>query len=101
MKSVDLKLGQLTSNHTSPKYHKTCGKMLRISCFILLFGLGICVFCKVSTLNNNKTDRPIIGLLVQEISDKQNQQWPGYTSFINALHVKFVEGGGGSVVPIW
>lgn len=78
--------------------------MLHISYLIFLFGLGSCACSKVSTLDNDlgyKTNRPVIGVLVQEIYDEIVQLWPGYTSYTQASVVKFFEGGGGRVVPIW
>jgi len=47
-------------------------------------------------------DTPIIGVLSQEISYHLNSKWPGeFKSYIAASYVKFIEGGGGRVVPIW
>lgn len=47
-------------------------------------------------------DAPIIGILSQEISYHLNSKWPGeFKSYIAASYVKFIEGGGGRVVPIW
>lgn len=51
---------------------------------------------------NGKNDAPIIGVLAQEISYALNQQWPGkYQSYIAASYIKFLEGSGARVVPIW
>lgn len=51
---------------------------------------------------NVKNDAPIIGVLAQEISYRLNQHWPGkYKSYIAASYIKFLEGGGARVVPIW
>lgn len=45
---------------------------------------------------------PIIGILAQEQSFALEQRYPGqYKSFIAASYVKFLEGGGARVVPIW
>lgn len=47
-------------------------------------------------------DSPIIGILAQEISYHLDSKWPGeFKSFIAASYVKFLEGGGARVVPIW
>ncbi|XP_043281459.1 chitobiosyldiphosphodolichol beta-mannosyltransferase-like [Venturia canescens] len=47
-------------------------------------------------------NRPIIGILSQEISHKLDQVYPNdYDSYIAASYVKFVEGAGARVVPIW
>ncbi len=51
---------------------------------------------------SEENDTPIIGILTQEISYHLNSKWPGeFKSYIAASYVKFVEGGGGRVVPIW
>jgi gamma-glutamyl hydrolase len=45
---------------------------------------------------------PMIGVLSQEISYYLDGKYPGqYNSYIAASYVKFVEGGGARVVPIW
>lgn len=50
----------------------------------------------------DENDTPIIGILTQEISYHLNSKWPGvFKSYIAASYVKFVEGGGARVVPIW
>lgn len=47
-------------------------------------------------------DSPIVGILSQEISYHLDSKWPGeFKSFIAASYVKFLEGGGARVVPIW
>lgn len=47
-------------------------------------------------------NEPIIGVLSQEISFYLNTKYPEeYNSYIAASYVKFVEGGGARVVPIW
>ncbi|XP_032669368.1 chitobiosyldiphosphodolichol beta-mannosyltransferase-like [Odontomachus brunneus] len=47
-------------------------------------------------------NRPIIGILTQEISYALNKKFPGqYHSYIAASYVKFVEGAGARPVPIW
>lgn len=49
-------------------------------------------------INNN----PMIGVLTQEISVYLNGKYPDqFQSYIAASYVKFVEGGGARVVPIW
>ena len=53
----------------------------------------------VSAEQNNA---PIIGVLAQEISYHLNSKFPGeFKSMIAASYVKFIEGGGARVVPIW
>lgn len=47
-------------------------------------------------------DEPVIGVLSQEISYYLDGKYPDqYKSYIAASYVKFVEGGGARVVPIW
>ena len=47
-------------------------------------------------------DNPIIGVLSQEISFYLNGKYPDqFNSYIAASYVKFVEGGGSRVVPVW
>lgn len=47
-------------------------------------------------------DRPIVGVLVQEISRVFELMYPRqYTSFIAASYVKWLESGGARVVPIF
>lgn len=47
-------------------------------------------------------DEPMIGVLSQEISYYLDGKYPGeFNSYIAASYVKFVEGGGARVVPIW
>ncbi|XP_054732883.1 gamma-glutamyl hydrolase A [Anastrepha obliqua] len=57
-----------------------------------------------TTVNvNGENTRPIIGILTQEVSNFVLRKYPDkdYTSYIAASYVKFVEGAGGRVVPIW
>ncbi|XP_065360981.1 gamma-glutamyl hydrolase A [Calliphora vicina] len=55
----------------------------------------------VNTDNENPT--PIVGVLTQEVSQLILRKYPNnsYTSYIAASYVKYVEGAGGRVVPIW
>ncbi|XP_052893484.1 gamma-glutamyl hydrolase-like isoform X1 [Anopheles moucheti] len=48
-------------------------------------------------------DEPVIGILSQELSYSMTQNYgdEGYDSYIAASYVKFVEGAGARVVPIW
>lgn len=66
---------------------------------ILLIALSIvCGLVPASTAH----DRPIIGVLVQEISQVFEFMYPNkYDSFIVASYVKWVESGGARVTPIW
>jgi gamma-glutamyl hydrolase len=46
-------------------------------------------------------DEPIIGILVLDKSYSVEAKFPGHESYIAASYVKFVEGGGARVVPVW
>lgn len=47
-------------------------------------------------------DNPIIGVLSQEISFYLDGKYPDqFNSYIAASYVKFIEGGGSRVVPVW
>uniref|UniRef100_A0A182PMI1 folate gamma-glutamyl hydrolase n=1 Tax=Anopheles epiroticus TaxID=199890 RepID=A0A182PMI1_9DIPT len=48
-------------------------------------------------------DQPVVGILSQELSYLMTQNYgdDGYDSYIAASYVKFVEGAGARVVPIW
>lgn len=56
---------------------------------------------RVNVFAENTT--PIIGVLTQEVSRLILREYPQrhFTSYIAASYVKFVEGAGGRVVPIW
>ncbi|XP_066593668.1 chitobiosyldiphosphodolichol beta-mannosyltransferase isoform X2 [Prorops nasuta] len=54
-----------------------------------------------SKLHIRANNCPIIGVLAQEISYYLKSKYTGYTSYIPASYVKFVEGAGARVVPIW
>lgn len=79
--------------------------MMRIVLFaFLLIGMRSAINPVDATWKKNdvKTERPIIGVLAQEIAWSLDGHWPGvYESYIAASYVKFVEGGGARVVPIW
>lgn len=46
-------------------------------------------------------DDPIIGILALDKSYYLEGKFPGHESYIAASYVKFVEGGGARVVPVW
>lgn len=47
-------------------------------------------------------DEPIIGVLSQEMSSYLRTKYADqYHSYIAASYVKFIEGGGARVVPVW
>lgn len=80
--------------------------MLRCWLLVLLLGFESCILhtngASVDKEPADKTDRPIIGVLAQEISYHLDHKWPGvYESYIAASYIKFVEGGGARAVPIW
>ncbi|XP_037045526.1 gamma-glutamyl hydrolase-like isoform X2 [Bradysia coprophila] len=70
-------------------------------CVVVVTSFVQCQFLiKADVTEEN--DSPIIGVLTQEISYHLNSKWPGeFKSYIAASYVKFVEGGGARVVPIW
>ncbi|KAL7295468.1 hypothetical protein TKK_0011120 [Trichogramma kaykai] len=46
--------------------------------------------------------RPVIGILTQEISYQLKELYPGpYNAYLAASYVKFIEGAGARVAPIW
>lgn len=52
---------------------------------------------------DNENSIPIVGVLSQEISKVVQAKYPhkNITNYIAASYVKYVEGAGGRVVPIW
>jgi hypothetical protein len=53
----------------------------------------------LAKVDTNKS--PMIGILTQTLSDKQQEKL-GYKSYIVAAYVKYIEAAGGRVVPmIW
>lgn len=58
--------------------------------------------CAVPINDTDLNDTPIVGVLAQEISYHLNTKYPDqFESYIAASYVKFVEGAGARVVPIW
>jgi gamma-glutamyl-gamma-aminobutyrate hydrolase PuuD len=47
------------------------------------------------------TNRPIIGILTQEVSPVVKKYYPNMDSYISAAYVKAVEASGARVVPIF
>lgn len=83
-----------------------------MSMFIFLLTLGALAGITSGKSIVEKTDdlfeavgvnnEPMIGLLSQEISYYLDGKYPGqFNSYIAASYVKFIEGGGARVVPIW
>ncbi|KAK5849976.1 hypothetical protein PBY51_014267 [Eleginops maclovinus] len=69
------------------------GFTFRIMIFFLLF---VCPMCLPFYSSAKRNDRPIIGVLAQEVySQKPNQ-----TAYIAASYVKFLESAGARVVPV-
>jgi gamma-glutamyl hydrolase len=76
-----------------------------------LFIIAFCYFANAKVLVQSTddlldavtiNDEPMIGVLSQEISYYLDGKYPGqFNSYIAASYVKFVEGGGARVVPIW
>uniref|UniRef100_A0A1B6KSW3 folate gamma-glutamyl hydrolase n=1 Tax=Graphocephala atropunctata TaxID=36148 RepID=A0A1B6KSW3_9HEMI len=55
----------------------------------------------VNQSESKGTDRPIIGVLSQELGAEAKSKYPGKTSFIPASYVKAIEASGARVVPIF
>jgi len=74
--------------------------MTRILC---LFGcLAVLNIISPTIADVDGTVSPIIGILAQEVyPDSKVAITYNATSYIAASYVKFVEGAGGRVVPIW
>lgn len=74
--------------------------------FLVFFVMNILwmisfIFAVVKT-EGELNDRPIIGILTQEIDYNLNKKYPNqYHSYIASSYVKFVEGAGARPVPIW
>lgn len=62
-----------------------------------------CLIAVAPTGTEPTNDRPIIGILAQEIDYNLNRKYPDqeYHSYIAASYVKFVEGAGALPLPIW
>lgn len=83
--------------------------MLRLILIVALCSLagitnGKAIFTRTNDLFEAVAlnDDPMIGVLSQEISFYLDGKYPGeYNSYIAASYVKFVEGGGARVVPVW
>lgn len=55
----------------------------------------------IDVLGAHINEQPIIGILSQEMPESLNNSYPGHKQFIPASYVKFIEGGGARVVPVW
>lgn len=78
-----------------------CEFAARVLALLLVTAVhGVVVISKPPAENVN--ERPIIGILTQEI-DPNRQFYKGedFQSYIAASYVKFIESGGARVVPIW
>lgn len=58
------------------------------------------LFTVVQGIPLRKNDRPIIGILSQELSPTISRLYGDHSSYIAASYVKYIEGAGGRVVPI-
>lgn len=77
-------------------------KIIAIVVYVMVVSVTHCQFIINQSDAPEVNDTPIIGILAQEISYHLNSKWPGeFKSYIAASYVKFIEGGGGRVVPIW
>ncbi|XP_076846462.1 gamma-glutamyl hydrolase [Brachyhypopomus gauderio] len=66
---------------------------------IIFFFIRACNARPASSYGNNPTnDRPIIGILTQEVEDPEMK--PYGKTYIPSSYVKFIESGGGRVIPI-
>lgn len=69
-----------------------------LTCVIFLF---VILYCTTVTQPSTVNNRPIIGILMQEVSSAQKAKYGShYDSYIAASYVKFVEGAGARVIPI-
>lgn len=60
------------------------------------------IFFALICLSQCQNNRPIIGILTEELTDHSKSMYNNaYTSYIAASYVKFIEGAGARVVPIW
>lgn len=67
----------------------------------LILVIGLTWNINYDVLGKELNERPIIGVLTQEITKTLNNSFPGHKQFIAASYVKFLEGGGARVVPVW
>jgi Peptidase C26 len=74
-----------------------------LSCiFLITFCESATILADGVTRSTSENEYPVIGVLSQEISYSLEQKYPGqFKSYIASSYVKFVEGGGARVVPIW
>lgn len=74
-----------------------------IYCLLIFSVFGSAFSAARIRVEIEENENPIIGVLAEEIEfNYLNTQYSGkYKSFIAASYVKFVEGGGARVVPIW
>lgn len=73
--------------------------------YLILF-VFVHLFCvdgaQISRENDVVNEYPIVGILAQEMSKSLEAAYPTeYKSFIAASYVKFIEGGGARVVPVF
>lgn len=73
---------------------------MKLNLALAIFFAFVCNL-KIEVLGAHTNDRPIIGVLSQEMPETLNNFFPGHKQFIPASYVKFLEGGGARVVPVW
>lgn len=63
---------------------------------------GVLAFAVLQFLpaNSVENDRPVIGILAQELDPELQRRFPGHKSYIVGSYVKAVEAAGAQVVPI-
>lgn len=91
---------------TMPKMSSTGSTGSTHAAFLAAFAVLCCLMgpSNSSLINTAEpiNDRPIIGVLTQKISYRLNIEYPDkYETYIAASYVKFLEGAGARVVPIW
>lgn len=71
--------------------------------FSLIFTFSSVLFANMGECINivNSNSSPVIGILTQNIYGKLESFYPDYKTVIVASYVKFIEGAGARVVPIW
>lgn len=68
---------------------------------IVAAAVALCL-CSSVQIISAENDRPIVGILAQEVSQFLLRHYPdkNFDSYVAASYVKFIEGAGGRAVPI-
>lgn len=78
--------------------------------FLLLCVINFSIFDCFAKINKSPSDlflsapindEPIIGILAEEMTTFLQSKYEQYHSYIAASYVKFIEGSGARVVPVW